>query len=68
MNKVASSAVGCLNRKKQLQPFIFKIHLLPLSNYRVFQKLVPIVNCILHKAFNASLGKCTLIQSRNLSK
>ena len=66
MNKVASSAVGCLNRKKQ--PFIFKIHLLPLSNYRVFQKLVPIVNCILHKAFNASLGKCTLIQLRNLSK
>ena len=36
--------------------------------YRVFQKFVPIVNCILRKAFNASLGKCKLIQVRNLSK
>ena len=35
---------------------------------RVFQKFVPIVNCILHKAFNASLGKCKLIEVRNLSK
>ena len=38
------------------------------SAYRVFQKFVPIVNCILRKAFNASLGKCKLIQVRNLSK
>ena len=29
--------------------------------YRVFQKFVPILYCILRKAFNASLGKCTLI-------
>ena len=36
--------------------------------YRVFKKFVPIVNCILRKAFNASLGKCKLIQVRNLSK
>ena len=36
--------------------------------YRVFQKFVPIVNCILRKAFNASLGKCKVIQVRNLSK
>ena len=36
--------------------------------YRVFQKFVPIVTCILRKAFNASLGKCKLIQVRNLSK
>ena len=36
--------------------------------YRVFQKFVPIVNCILRKALNASLGKCKLIQVRNLSK
>ena len=36
--------------------------------YRVFQKFVPIVYCILRKEFNASLGKCTLIQVRNLSK
>ena len=35
--------------------------------YRVFQKFVPILNCILRKAFNA-LGKCKLIQVRNLSK
>ena len=66
MNKVASSAVDCLNKKKQ--PFMFKIHPFPSSNYRAFQKLVPIVNCILRKAFNASLGKCKLIQVRNLSK
>ena len=33
--------------------------------YRVFQKFVPIVNCTLRKAFNASLGKCKLIQVRN---
>ena len=38
------------------------------SYYRVFQKFVPIVNCILRKTFNASLGKCKLIQVRNLSK
>ena len=37
------------------------------SFYRVFQKFVPIINCILRKAFNASLGKCKLIQERNLS-
>ena len=37
------------------------------SQYRVFQKFVPIVNCILSKAFSASLGKCKLIQVRNLS-
>ena len=36
--------------------------------YRLFQKFVPIVNCILRKAFNASLDKCKLIQVRNLSK
>ena len=36
--------------------------------YMVFQKFVPIVNCILRKAFNASLGKCKPIQVRNLSK
>ena len=35
--------------------------------YRVFQKFVPIANCILQKEFNASLGKCKLIQVRNLS-
>ena len=35
---------------------------------RVSQKFVPIVNFILHKAFNASLGKCKLFQVRNLSK
>ena len=35
---------------------------------QVFQKFVPIVNCILRKAFSASLGKCKLIQVRNLSK
>ena len=31
-------------------------------------KFVPIVNCIFRKAFNASFGKCRLIQVRNLSK
>ena len=36
--------------------------------YRVFQEFGPIVNCILRKAFNASLGKCKLIQVGNLSK
>ena len=36
--------------------------------YRVFQKFVAIVNCILRKAFNAFLGKCKLIHVRNLSK
>ena len=35
--------------------------------YRVFQKFVPTANCILRKEFNASLGKCKLIQVRNLS-
>ena len=39
-----------------------------LGMYRVFQKFVPIVNCILRKAFNSSLGKCKVIQERNLSK
>ena len=39
-----------------------------MTEYRVFQKFVPIVNCILHKEFNASLGKCKLIQVGNLSK
>ena len=38
------------------------------SHNRVFQKFVPIVNCILQKAFHASLSKCKLIQVRNLSK
>ena len=38
------------------------------SIYRVFQKFFPIVNCILPKAFNASLGKRKLIQVRTLSK
>ena len=32
------------------------------TTYRVFQNFVPIVSCILRKAFNASLGKCKLIQ------
>ena len=36
--------------------------------YRVFQKFVPIVNCILRIELNASLGKCKLIQVVNLSK
>ena len=36
--------------------------------YRMFQKFVPIVNFILTKAFNTSLGKCKLIQVRNLPK
>ena len=36
--------------------------------HRVFQKFVPIINCILRKAFNASLSKFKLIQVRNLSK
>ena len=36
--------------------------------YRVFQKFVPIVHCILSKAFNTFLGKCKLIQVRNISK
>ena len=35
--------------------------------YRVFKKFLPIVNCILRKAFNASFSKCKLIQVRNLS-
>ena len=39
-----------------------------LKVYMVFQKFVPIVNRILRKVFNASLGKCKLIQVRNLSK
>jgi len=39
-----------------------------LRVYRVFQKFVPIVYCILRKAFNASLGKFTLIQVRDLCK
>ena len=34
----------------------------------MFQKFVPIVICILSKAFNTSLGKCKLNQVRNLSK
>ena len=34
----------------------------------VFQKFVTIVNCILRKAFNSSLGKYKMIQVRNLSK
>ena len=39
------------------------------TTYRVFQKFVPIVSCILRKAFNnASLGKCKLIQIGILSK
>ena len=43
--------------------FILLIHV-----YKVFQKFDPIVNCSLYKAFNASSGKCKLIQVRNLSK
>ena len=39
-----------------------------LKIYMVFQKFVPIVNRILRKVFNASLGKCKLIQVRNFSK
>ena len=39
-----------------------------LAAYRVFQNFVPIVNCILRKAFNASLRKCKLFQVRNLPK
>ena len=34
----------------------------------MFQKFVPIVNCIFRKAFNASLGKCKLTQVINVSK
>ena len=37
-------------------------------NYRAFQKFVPIVNYILRVEFNASLGKCKLIQVEKLSK
>ena len=40
----------------------------PKFAYRVFQKFVPILNCILRKAFNASLAKCKLIQVGNLFK
>ena len=36
--------------------------------YRLFQKFVPIVNCILRKEFNASFGKCKLIQVGYLFK
>ena len=39
-----------------------------MKQYRVFQKFFPIINCIFRKAFNASLGKCKLVQVRNLSK
>ena len=45
-----------------------EVHCFLIFIYRMFQKFVPIVNCILRKAFNASLGKCKLIQVRNLSK
>ena len=45
-----------------------KKHAKQMSISRVFQTLIPIVNCILQKAFNASLGKCKLIQVRNLYK
>ena len=45
-----------------------KVFMSKKMKYRVFQKFVPIVNCILHKAFNASWGKCKLIQVGNLSK
>ena len=38
------------------------------ATYRVSQKFVPIVNFILRKAFNTSLGKCKPIQVSNLSK
>ena len=42
--------------------------LLAIKVYWMFQKFGPIVNCILRKAFNASLSKFKLIQVRNLSK
>ena len=48
-----------------LAKFMYSIKILL---YRVFQKFVPIGNCILRKAFNASLGKSKLIQVRNLSE
>ena len=38
------------------------------ESYRVFQKFVLVVNCILCKALDASLGKCKLIQVRNLTR
>ena len=48
---------------------LMKSSVVYVAIYRVFQKFVLIVNCILRKAFNASLvGKCKLIQVRNLSK
>ena len=49
------------------EPLLMELNLISVI-YRVFQKFVPIVNCILRKAFNASLGKCKLIQVGNLSK
>ena len=52
------SGVDC-NKKNttSLLPLVLKT----MGLYRVFQKFVPIVNCILRKAFNASLSKCKLI-------
>ena len=46
---------------------ILVINIMIVRVYWVFQKFVPIVNCILSRAFNTSLGKCKLIQVRNLS-
>ena len=39
-----------------------------ITNIQGVSKFVPIVNCILHKAINAYLGKRKLIQVRNLSQ
>ena len=39
-----------------------------MRDYRVFQKFVPVENCILYTAFNTSIGKFKLIQLRNLSR
>ena len=42
---------------------------LPVVIYRVFQKFVPIANCILHKLLMLLyIGKFQLLQVRNLSK
>ena len=48
--------------------FRVKVSCITSDDIQGAQKFVPIVYCILCKAFNASLGKFTLIQVRNLSK
>ena len=46
---------------KNLAQFSITVSRILFALYRVFEKFVPILCCILRKAFNASLGKCTLI-------